>query len=288
MIRSTVLLVAGLSAWAMSTPHVERATGADASPPVQPRSASASVAPASSRSVPLAGLRSPSPYRQLAPGVLRDVAPDKMANETYSRHDVVELLKVNPAYDWAKDIRFDHAIWALEFSYKPVRFIEVDVPQPSGGLQRKTVWYLVYRVKNPGPEPVTFYPWFVLESKDPKIPKAYPDRLVPAAIPAIVAREDRNRRLANTVEIAGSIAAGKEVWGVATWTDIDPKIDSFSIYVSGLTNAYRWRDDPQKGRLLVRKTLELNFWRPGDEFFEHEGEIRLGGPDQPDHRWIYR
>jgi hypothetical protein len=231
-------------------------------------------------------------YRQLAPGVETFAAPVTHPNETHSRHDVVELLKVDPTFDWAKGIRFEHPIWALEFYYKPVRFVTVDVPDAEGKLHRKRVWYMVYRVRNPGTEPVEFNPWFVLESKDPKFPKAYPDRLVPMAMPAIVAREDKNRPLKNTVEIAGTIAPSSEgenhsVWGVATWTDIDPRIDQFAIYVSGLTNAYRWKDS-DAGREFSRKKLELNFWRPGDEHHEHEAEIRPGGPDKVDYRWVYR
>ena len=79
----------------------------------------------------------------------------------------------------------------------------------------------------------------------------------------------------------------QSVWGVATWVDIDPRIDFFSIYISGLTNAYRWTDPPgafkagdppATGRKFTHKTLQLNFWRPGDEFRLLEDEIMLGAP----------
>lgn len=231
--------------------------------------------------------------RQLAPGVMLDVPIERADADTYSRHDVVELLAVNPDFDWAKDIRFEHPIWQLEFAYKPVRFVDIDVPTPEGRLQRKRVWYLIYKVRNPGPEPVEFYPWFVLESTDPEVEKAYPDRFIPVAVPAIAGREDRNRPLKSTVEIAGEIppaGPGEDgsVWGVATWTDLDPRIDSFAIYMAGLTNAYRWTDDPQSGRSFTRKMLELNFWRPGDEYHEREGRIRVGTPGRPDHQWVFR
>lgn len=249
--------------------------------------------PRGGASRPIPSATTGSPYRALAPGVERAVSTDIAKNDTYSRHDIVELLKVDPSYDWAKDVRFEHPIWGLEFYYKPVRFITVDVPEANGQLRRKTIWYLVFRVKNTGTQPVPFNPWFVLESKDPKIKKAYPDRLIPVAIPAIAAREDRNRPLKSTVEMSGEIepstaGADNSVWGVATWEDVDPRIDQFAIYVSGLTNAYRWTDDPEKGRSYKRRTLELNFWRPGDEFHEHENEIRVGGPDKVDYRWVYR
>ena len=81
--------------------------------------------------------------------------------------------------------------------------------------------------------------------------------------------------------------AGRGVWGVATWTDVDPRIDFFSVFVGGLTNAYRWEDTPGayrpgdfpgKGREFVRKMLQLNFWRPGDELLQSEREFRYGVP----------
>jgi hypothetical protein len=93
------------------------------------------------------------------------------------------------------------------------------------------------------------------------------------------------------------INEGETLWGVATWEDIDPKIVRFSVYVSGLTNAYQWKDEPGgykpgdpilTGRTLYRKTLKLNFWRPADEYFEHEEEIRYGIPGELDYQWVYR
>jgi hypothetical protein len=81
------------------------------------------------------------------------------------------------------------------------------------------------------------------------------------------------------------------VWGFATWEDIDSRIDFFSIYVGGLTNAFRFvdvpgafkvGDPPLKGREFADKTLQLNFWRPGDNRYEHEKELRFGVPIESD------
>jgi hypothetical protein len=101
--------------------------------------------------------------------------------------------------------------------------------------------------------------------------------------------------------------ADKGVWGVATWTDVDPRMDFFSVYVGGLTNAYQWEDvagaykpgdPPGKGRRFARKMLRLNFWRPGDENLLDEREIRYGAPigksnlyeatDGVAYAWVYR
>lgn len=255
------------------------------------------------------------PVRRLAPGVMKSVNPMREYKETVCRHDVVELVAVNPSYEWAKKQVFRRDIWALQFAFKPMRFIWVDIPQANGAMKRKLIRYLVYSVTNPGKiahpavqpdgtaklepvdKPVHFSPQFVLESLEENDNRAYPDRVIPLAVPAIRMREDPNRVFLNSVEMNRDIAPGQTVWGVATWEDIDPRIDRFSIYVTGLTNAYQWEDEPGRykvgdpigtGRHLLRKTLRLYFWRPGDEYFEHENEIRFGIPGQVDYEWVYR
>jgi hypothetical protein len=267
---------------------------------------------------------------------MEDVSPARQFNESYSRHDVIELLAVDPKFDWAKNVTFRRDVWNLKFEYKPLRMVWVDVPQESGKLQRKPIHYLVYSVTNESVKeqkskpprygwmhpvknedgtysaeyqdrPIPFVPAFLLNS--PEYNKAYPDRVIPLAMPAIRAREDRllpawadasqtipREPLRNSVEMAMEIPVGQTAWGVATWEEVDPRIDRFTIYVQGLTNVYQWKDDPAKYRAdapreeyrkLALKTLRLNFWRPGDEFDPHEGELRRGHPGEPDYDWLY-
>lgn len=254
-------------------------------------------------------------YRQLAPGVMKVVKPELLTEETFSRHDVVELLAVDPAFDWAKDTPFRREIWGLEFQFKVMRMIWVDIPHPeTDRMQRKLVWYLVYSVTNSEKafqpvkqadgtwavehvdRPLTFIPQFLLEV--PRFDKVYPARLIPVAMGPIRMREDPNRRFLNTVEMSQqTLQPGEAAWGIATWLEIDSRTDTFSVYVRGLTNAYRWRDEPGafqkgdplgKGRRLSRKTLKLNFWRPGDEFLENEAEVRYGAPGALDFEWVWR
>jgi hypothetical protein len=180
-------------------------------------------------------------------------------------------------------------------------------------MQRKQIWYLVYTVTNRGKtmhpvqeeggtfkiefvdKPIHFVPAFLLHSI--QLDKWYPERVIPAALGPIRMREDPNRVFHNTVEMVRDIQVGETVWGVATWEDIDPRTNRFSIYTSGLTNAYQWSDEPGKfkpgaplgtGRRLLRKTLKLNFWRPGDESDPKEREIRFGIPGELDYDWVYR
>jgi hypothetical protein len=244
---------------------------------------------------------------------MKSIDPERQPMESVSRQDIVEILAVDPSYDFAKSVEFRRDIWSLEFRFKVVRIADVDIPQPSGLMQRKPIWYLVYSVTNRGKawrpnkkndgtyelqqvdEPVNFAPQFLLESVNTK--KWYPDRVIPIAIPTIMEREDPNRRLYSTAEIARELKPGEAAWGVATWEDIDPRTNRFSIFVSGLTNAYEWSDAPGRykkgdpvgtGRQLTRKTLKLNFRRAGDELDVRESQIRYGLPEEVDYEWVYR
>lgn len=267
--------------------------------------------------------------RILAPGVLTVIPTDEDPEETYSGPvPFVEIVDGMPDLDWApnyasksstlreqaRSVVFRRVIWNLEFAFKPMRLIEVDVPQASGKMQRKLIWYMVYRVTNRGYalrpkaskddwqhelysiEEVNyakrrFFPHFVLRSHE--YSKEYLDRVIPAAQGPIQAREKPGAKLHNSVEMSKiAIPLSDErsehsVWGFVTWEDIDPRIDYFSVYVSGLTNAFRFQDPPGAfkpgdapgtGRTFTSKTLQLNFWRPGDDIFEHEREFRFGIP----------
>jgi hypothetical protein len=215
----------------------------------------------------------------------------------------------------SKDVIFRREVWALEFGFKPLRMLDVDVPQPDGSLVRQPVYYLVYYVKNNGhhlsPEPqpdaqgnilyglqpvdhtIRFFPSFVLQAHD--VDRAYLDQVIPAAVEKIRRREDPNRTLHDSVGInsvtipVSGPHEDNSVWGVATWTNVDPRSDFFSVFVQGLTNAYRWQDPPGAfqagdppltGRRFTYKTLQLNFWRAGDAIDPHEDEIRFGVPNQ--------
>jgi hypothetical protein len=252
--------------------------------------------------------------RVLAPGVMTTIESEPQFDESHNRADIVELLAVDADFDWAKDVRFSRDIWALEFSFKPVRMMWVDLPQADGTMDRKLVWYMVYSVTNVGntlhpvkqengtythesiETPITFLPQFLLVSNE--YLKEYPDRVIPAAFGEIAQREDPNRKFYNSVDISNEpLEPGETRWGIAMWTNIDAKIDRFSVYVGGLTNAYRWTDKadaytpdtpPGAARQMVRKVLKLNFWRPGDEFDQNEREIRLGIPGEVDSEWIWR
>jgi hypothetical protein len=163
-------------------------------------------------------------------------------------------------------------------------------------------------------EPVRFIPLFLLatdklvqetistnnqetgqvETQTQTVAVSYIDQIIPLALPAIVKREGMKTVPETTVSITRKpIASGQDIWGVALWTDIDPKIHRFSIYVSGLTNAYQWTDEgansgkPGEGRTMKRKVLKTNWWRIGDQYNLNNSQIQYGYPGEIDFEWIF-
>jgi hypothetical protein len=102
------------------------------------------------------------------------------------------------------------------------------------------------------------------------------------AVAQIRRREDPNQPLLDTHQMSktkipkATSDTDPGVWGVAVWEDVNPRIDYVSVYVKGLTNAFRLsRNLKEPSRL---KTLQLNFWRPGDAVAEPRDKIQYGIP----------
>ncbi len=273
----------------------------------------------------------PAGFRPLAPGVLTVIPADRTTDDALLRADILEITKGHADLAWkpqmaaanttfverARSREYPRDIWCLEFAFKPPRLLDVDVPATAEQMQRKRIWYLVYRVKNVGgrrvlaadgedgkeavarkvesfEKPVRFLPHFVLESLEPVEDgeglasyRAYLDRLVPSAMDAIRRREDPQRKFFDSAEMSATdLAPGEERWGVAIWESVDPRIDFFSIYVRGLTNAIRWRqkagavikagDPPGSDIEETLESLRLDFWRPGDARDAGDRQMSIG------------
>ena len=233
-----------------------------------------------------------------------------------------------------KNVIFRHEVWSMEFGFKPVRMIAVDVPNADGQVETKLVWYLLYYVRyrggdltptaakdaygnevfglpapTPGKQVRRFIPGFVLHST--ALGKRYHSSFIPHVLQVIAEKERVGKPVYDSIAIQKvpvPLTTSREshpVWGVATWTDIDPRTDFFSIEIRGLTNAQRVEN--VDGALnFQQKTLVLNFSRPGDTINEIEDRIRYGVPaladeqqqkailskyglqERLDHYWVYR
>ena len=124
--------------------------------------------------------------------------------------------------------------------------------------------------------------------------KAYLDRVIPAAVAAIRARELPGQELLNSVEMAEQtipVSDESDRQGRVGRGHVDRRRSADRLLL-GLRRraderlslggcgrrAIKPGDPPGKGRQFARKTLQLNFWRPGDELLQDEREIRYGVP----------
>jgi hypothetical protein len=178
-------------------------------------------------------------------------------------------------------------IWVLDFVFWDPRLITVDIP----GRGRKLVWYMKYQVINNTGQAHTPTLDFELVTLDK--PGVYQDEILPKAQESIQKIEDPTGFLdiKNAVTIRRPLSPSKKdalphtVTGVAIWDDATKEQNlrdttRFSIFVSGLSNGYSV-DDNGKVR---RKTLQLNFRRLGDRFYQDSREIKFVAPPE----WVYR
>jgi hypothetical protein len=180
--------------------------------------------------------------------------------------------------------RDTEGIWILEFAFKPVRVIEVELP----GKGRRKIHYMYYKVVNRTGQPRQFVPQFTLVDD---AGRRYEDTVLPLAVKKIQAKEDPTKNLLGAVESTGTIPPSEKegiddaVYGVAVWADVDFKADAFSVFVRGLSDGYQEVQPPDGGKPVTRyKAVRIDFARPGDEKSPHSHEIRL---KEPAYEWVY-
>lgn len=199
----------------------------------------------------------------------------------------------------------DSKVWALEFKFKQPRLIKVNVP----GRGQRLCWYLWYQVVNRSGKPRTFIPDFELKTNDTNM--VYRDEILPTVEDAIKQVEDPTgyQNIKNSVTISSepippslAEAAARPVTGVAIWMDPNeanpgddektkaekakmPKLaetNAFTIFAAGLSNGWSQTDAVPPG--ILRKTLQMNFQRIGDNITLKSEQIKFLPPAQ----WIYR
>ena len=342
--------------------------------------------------------------RKLGAGVLKVIPPEILPEETRTYLPTIkgfnsdafkpETSPITTTINaQTKNIVLRREIGCLEFSFTSLQIKVIEVPQPSGKMQRKTIWYLPYRIRNLGKHyspqgmdatkqakfkdnkvivpgfsvPDTtgllgddrnpfeiaegerdekvidvdamtdianrdykqliaeglketdqtnpysmidrFYGRFILEGRvqtdhtlrkrpsayglvdrpdEPALKryqkKEYLDQIIPSVLPKIREIEDPSTTFYDSVSISRMrIPADPDpnsagVWGVAIWKDLDPRLDYVTIYVTGLSNAFKVFEMPDGKKKFKHKTLQLNFWRPGDIHDEENDKIRYGIP----------
>jgi len=180
--------------------------------------------------------------------------------------------------------RDKQGIWVLDFTFKPLRIVTVDIP----GKGPRQIHYLYYKVMNRTGKPRMFVPQFIVVNEDGQ---RFEDEVVPHAIPVIQKREDPSIPVLGAVDVIGMLPPSTRpniddaVYGVACWDRWDRKSDRFSIYVRGLSDGYKEFPPESGGKPVARyKTLKIDFIRRGDEHNLSEKEIQLADPP---YSWVY-
>ncbi|MEW4488969.1 hypothetical protein AB1L42_12860 [Thalassoglobus sp. JC818] len=208
------------------------------------------------------------------------------------------------------------SLWVMEVQLKPIRMVWLDTKDPVTGEVKPTeVWYMVWRAINrplppgrtddsqavntldPLPGPMQFIPQFTLvtyDSKDSEVPsQIIVDSVLPMAVKKIEQLERRtSSTLLNTVSAVQDVPSIVEpdsddqpwIYGVATWTGVDPTTDFFKVILQGFSNGYENRSDDPENPELWRKVIIQEFYRPGDEFDPSIVEFQYVG--QP--MWTYQ
>lgn len=217
-----------------------------------------------------------------------------------------------------EEIQRQPDLWVFEIQFKPMRMIYADITDPqTGQVSRDQIWYLCYRTINrkltarqdnsnttpvnvldPLAGPSQFLPEFSLmthEEPGSEIPSATElDVILPEAT-AVINNAERRRTneppFQNTVEVVqplpdpvdSDVADPVWIYGVATWRNIDPDTDFFSIVMRGFSNGYELREGPDGSLIVWRKSIRQKFTRRGDRFDPDQIEFEFDGQPQ----WVY-
>ncbi|MCA9025873.1 MAG: hypothetical protein KDA86_11760 [Planctomycetaceae bacterium] len=206
----------------------------------------------------------------------------------------------------------------FEVQYKLPRIVWVDITDPkTGQQQREQIWYLAYRTANrvlanreddtnttpvnvldPLPGPTQFIPEFTLTTYDQQGSEQYLEQYLDVILPeatAVINTIERRRPsdpvFLDSVNIVQSLPPAVPsdaedvdwIYGVATWRNVDPETDFFTISMRGFSNGYELKAGPDGETVTWRNTLVQQVSRRGDRFDPDQIEFEYTEPPE----WVY-
>ncbi len=212
-----------------------------------------------------------------------------------------------PPFTTGVEIARQQDIWEMEVQMKPMRLIMAQVP---GQAEPQLVLYLAYRAiprpivrsdigadvdpvngLDPSPGPQMFIPQMTLvtfSDRKTEIPvKMHVDRVLPQAIKPINVIErpaTPDQMFLDAVSVVRPVPepvatdAPDQPWiyGVSTWTGVDPRTDYFKVILQGFSSVYEIRGQGAERRTW-RKVLVQKFASPGDELDPTQEEFQFDG-----------
>jgi len=187
--------------------------------------------------------------------------------------------------------------WELKFEHGLPQRIVVDVP---GSKAPQAYWYMTYLVTNKTDREQMWLPTFEFLTEEGKVIQSDAKNIPNKVFEAIKAREHRPL-LDPATKVAGTIRLGdaeaKE--SVAIWEEPALRLGRFSIFISGLSGEVRQFKkvdgslvelktgadfkDAKDNLVILRKTLQLNFFINGDDVYPGEDVVNEKAED-----WVMR
>lgn len=185
--------------------------------------------------------------------------------------------------------------WELKFTHGMPRRIVVTVPNSPSPV---AFWYITFTVTNDGDKEQTFLPQFEMLTADGHVVRS--DVNIPLRVFDAIKNAEHDKYLEPISAVTGQIRLGESEArdSVAIWPETLPRMGHFSIFLTGLSGEavmlklingqYQKVDQADdmknlKDLVILRKTLQLNFFIRGDEVYPGEDEV-----NQKDEEWIMR
>lgn len=165
--------------------------------------------------------------------------------------------------------------WQLDIEFHDLRRISVTLP---GDNHPTAFWYMLYTVTNNTGKDIDFYPTFDLVTSTLEVIPAG-EAVSPSVYDVLKQRYSKLYPFfRDPIRINGQLLQGEDHarTSVAVFRNFDPKADSVTVFLAGLSGEYAKATnpsfDPQKPEssenprfFPLRKTLAITYDIPGDE-----------------------
>jgi len=186
--------------------------------------------------------------------------------------------------------------WELGFTHGVPKRIVVDIP--TAVVAPQAFWYVTYRVTNDTDKEQMFLPRFELLGDNGKLFLA--NQNIPKRVFDRIKEAEHNDFLEPNTSITGQLRIGPAEArdGVAIWPEPMARMGHFSIFLTGLSGeavilkktdgTFQKVDSADdlketKDLVILRKTLQMDFFIRGDEVYPGEDEVNSDGEN-----WIMR
>ncbi len=177
--------------------------------------------------------------------------------------------------------------WQLKFEHGLPKRIVVDVPGEKGP---QAYWYMTYLVTNKTDREQMWLPTIEFLTEDGRVIQS-DGKDIPGKVFDAIKERERKPLMEPATKVSGTIRIGdaeaKE--SVAIWAEPTPRLGHFSIFVSGLSGEVRQFKkvdgnlielktgaefkEAGKNLVILRKTLQLNFFINGDDVYPGEDVV---------------